>query len=106
MQVKILHLVDCVERSNTAEAALRSSFNLGYFPVFTEGDYIQALEGHTFDLVLASFSCPSYDGLEACSYLRQYYPDIPLVFLTSPSEKRCCSPLLVCRRGTLSLHPN
>jgi signal transduction histidine kinase len=87
MTVRILHLVDLPERSRTTESALRASMSLVYDPVKTAGEYIEALERRVYDLVLASASCSSYDGMEAFSYLRQHYPEIPFVFLTTPKEK-------------------
>jgi signal transduction histidine kinase len=87
MTVRILHLVDLPERSRTAESVLKANMSLVYDPVKTAGEYIEALESRAYDLVLASASCSSYDGMEAFSYLRQHYPEIPFVFLTSPEEK-------------------
>jgi signal transduction histidine kinase len=87
MTVRILHLVDLPERSRTADVALRADMSLVYDPVTTAGEYKQALERHSYDLVLASASSSSYDGLEALSYLRKHYPELPFVFLTTPEEK-------------------
>jgi signal transduction histidine kinase len=87
MTVRILHLVDLPERSRIAEFALRADMSLVYDPVTTAGEYKQALERHSYDLVLASASSSSYDGLEALSYLRKHYPELPFVFLTTPEEK-------------------
>jgi PAS domain S-box-containing protein len=49
--------------------------------VQTETDFIASLENDGFDLVLADYSLPSFDGLSALKLARQKCPDVPFIFV-------------------------
>src|SRR3954466_9788941 len=44
--------------------------------------FVGALESHAFDVVLADFSLPSFDGLAALSMVRARYPELPFIFVS------------------------
>jgi CheY-like chemotaxis protein len=50
--------------------------------VETEADFIAALEQGGFDLILADYTLPSFDGLSALKIARQNWPHIPLIFVS------------------------
>ncbi len=50
--------------------------------VETQADYVQALDKGGFDLILADYNLPSFDGLSALALAREKTPDIPFIFLS------------------------
>ena len=50
--------------------------------VDTEPDFIQGLQGGGIDLVLADYSLPNFDGMSALAIVREYFPDIPFIFVS------------------------
>jgi sigma-B regulation protein RsbU (phosphoserine phosphatase) len=81
--ISILHLED-----NPLDAELiQASLEMGGFApditlVQTEQDYAAALNGSSFDLVLADYSLPSFDGLSALASLRKLGHDTPFIFVS------------------------
>jgi PAS domain S-box-containing protein len=49
--------------------------------VETETGFIASLEQGGFDLILADYSLPSFDGLSALKLARQKCPDVPFIFV-------------------------
>ena len=49
--------------------------------VETEGDFIALLKRAGFDLILADYSLPSFDGLSALKIARKDWPDVPFIFV-------------------------
>ncbi|MDP3285972.1 MAG: response regulator, partial [Desulfobacterales bacterium] len=50
--------------------------------VETEEDFLAACDKGGFDIVLADFNLPSYDGLSALAVARERCPDIPFIFVS------------------------
>ena len=50
--------------------------------VEAEADFIAALEQGGFDLILADYSLPSFDGLSALKIARSGWPQLPLIFVS------------------------
>jgi len=50
--------------------------------VETEADFIAALKQGGFDLVLADYTLPSFDGLLALEIVQQNWPEVPLIFVS------------------------
>ena len=50
--------------------------------VETEADFIVALEKGGFDLVLADYTLPSFDGLSALEIVQRNWPEVPLIFVS------------------------
>jgi PAS domain S-box-containing protein len=50
--------------------------------VDTEADFIASLEQGGFDLILADYTLPSFDGLSALKIARQDVPQVPLIFVS------------------------
>lgn len=86
MQISVLHLADSVEFSLIVRGALRMQLGL-YLRVQSKSEFIKALEGRAFDLVLASPSS-TFKGIEALAHLRAHYPEIPGMVLTTAEDKR------------------
>ena len=49
--------------------------------VETEADFIASLEAGGFDVILADYSLPSFDGVSALKLARQNCPDVPFIFV-------------------------
>src|ERR1700736_2974728 len=50
--------------------------------VETEADFIASLERGDFDLILADYTLPSFDGLSALKIARQDWPQVPFIFVS------------------------
>ena len=50
--------------------------------VETRDDFLAALEAGGFDLILADFSLPSFDGLSALQLALEQRPDVPFIFVS------------------------
>jgi signal transduction histidine kinase/CheY-like chemotaxis protein len=50
--------------------------------VETEADFVESLEQGGFDLILADYTLPSFDGLSALKIARQNWPHLPLIFVS------------------------
>jgi PAS domain S-box-containing protein len=50
--------------------------------VETEADFVGALKQGGFDLILADYTLPSFDGLSALEIVRKNWPELPLIFVS------------------------
>lgn len=50
--------------------------------VWTQQDLEQAVLTHTFDLVLADFVLPNFDGMSALAFVHEHLPDVPFIFVS------------------------
>jgi PAS domain S-box-containing protein len=50
--------------------------------VETEADFIASLQQGGFDLILADYTLPSFDGLSALKIAQQDWPHVPLIFVS------------------------
>src|SRR6201997_954501 len=50
--------------------------------VETEAGFVAALQRGGFDLILADYALPSFDGLSALRIARQQQPDLPFIFVS------------------------
>jgi len=50
--------------------------------VDTESGFLNALQQDGFDLILADYTLPSFDGLSALRMTRQQKPDLPFIFVS------------------------
>ncbi|MBI3645308.1 MAG: response regulator, partial [Acidobacteriales bacterium] len=50
--------------------------------VETRADFLAAVEGNSFDLILSDFSLPSFDGLTALEIARAKAPEVPFIFVS------------------------
>jgi PAS domain S-box-containing protein len=51
--------------------------------VETDADFLDALETETFDLILADYALPSFDGISALEIARNRTPEIPFIFVSA-----------------------
>src|SRR6202521_2425562 len=50
--------------------------------VESEADFLASLEQGGFDLILADYTLPSFDGLSALKIAQQNWPHVPLIFVS------------------------
>ncbi|MGF1934040.1 MAG: response regulator [Nostoc sp. ChiQUE02] len=51
--------------------------------VETGADFLAALEAETFDLILADYALPSFDGISALEIARNRTPEVPFIFVSA-----------------------
>jgi hypothetical protein len=81
--VHILHLEDDATDAELMRLALRKAGVDGeVIRVASEQDFVAALERGGFDLILADYHLPSFDGLTALKLARGKCPEVPFLFLS------------------------
>lgn len=82
-QIDILHLEDDSRDADLIQARLETAdLNMRFRHVQTREDYEGALKTDCFDLILADYKLPAYDGVSALFHRNENYPDIPFVFVS------------------------
>src|SRR5579884_1508662 len=51
--------------------------------VETRADFLAALKRGGYDMILADYSLPSFDGISALAIARELRPDIPFIFVSA-----------------------
>src|SRR5262252_3048790 len=79
----VLHLEDNANDAELIQAALDSEGIVSHVArVETQVDFLAALEQGGFDVVLADYTLPSFDGLSALNLARKTCPDVPFIFVS------------------------
>ncbi len=79
--LRILHLEDNSRDAELIQATLESEGTLCHVTrVETEADFFASLENGGFDLILADYTLPSFDGLSALEITLKKSPDVPFIF--------------------------
>ncbi len=81
--IQILHLEDDAADAELIQAILDSTDITSQITrVQTSTDFSEALSKGGYDLILADYQLPSYNGLSALNLVRDRYPDIPFIFVS------------------------
>lgn len=81
--LRILHVEDDPNDALLAQKALKENGIMAdLHTVSCERDFKKALSNDSFDLVLADYNLPGYDGLTALEHVQAHYPEMPFVFLS------------------------
>jgi PAS domain S-box-containing protein len=81
--LKILHLEDDDLAAELVQARLDGDgIACDILRVDTRADFVSALEGRRFDMILADYSLPSFDGLSALKIARETCPELPYIFIS------------------------
>ncbi|HEY2122150.1 MAG TPA: GAF domain-containing protein, partial [Chthoniobacterales bacterium] len=81
--LRVLHLEDDVRDAELVRATLEGEKIASELTrVETEQDFIAALKDGSFDLILADYTLPSFDGLSALKIALQQLPDVPFIFVS------------------------
>ncbi|HXV20004.1 MAG TPA: SpoIIE family protein phosphatase [Desulfuromonadales bacterium] len=81
--LRILHLEDDPADAELVQATLAAeALGCHVRVVATREDFVAALEEGGFDVVLADFALPGFDGMTALAIVREQHPDLPFVFVS------------------------
>lgn len=81
--LRILHLEDDKNEVELAQAKLEDEgFTCDVTHVETQADFVAALDKCGFDIILADYKLPSFDGLSALAIAREKTPDVPFIFFS------------------------
>ncbi len=81
--LRVLHLEDDPNDVELAQAALaEEGIACDVVRVETRADFLAALEQGGFDLILADYSLPTYDGIAALAAARGVQPDVPFIIIS------------------------
>lgn len=81
--IRILHLEDNVYDGELLQSMLESEgLACNFQRVDTQTDFVNALDKHTFDLILSDFSLPAFDGLAGLKIAREKAPHTPYIFVS------------------------
>jgi PAS domain S-box-containing protein len=81
--LRVLHLEDDERDAELVQAALEAEGSqVELARTETEEAFVAALKQGGFDLILADYTLPSFDGLSALSIAQQHVPDVPFIFVS------------------------
>src|SRR5262245_50924545 len=81
--LRILHLEDDPRDAELLQAMLENEGMLCHvICVETQADFCAGLEQGGFDLILADYTLPSFDGLSALKIALEQCPDVPFIFVS------------------------
>jgi PAS domain S-box-containing protein/putative nucleotidyltransferase with HDIG domain len=81
--IQILHLEDDAMDAELVRATLESAgIACEISRVQSSDEFCNALHMCNYDLILADYHLPSYDGISALRFVQEQYPDIPFIFVS------------------------
>ena len=81
--IKILHLEDNPDDSELILSAMEAGgLQFDYTRVEKEQAFLNELKTSRFDVILADYHLPTYDGVKALQVCSEQYPDIPFILVS------------------------
>jgi PAS domain S-box-containing protein len=81
--IKILHLEDDINDSDLVQSEFYSAgYKLDYVRVDKEQDFVEQLTIRSFDIILADYSLPSFNGLAALKICNERFSWIPVLIVS------------------------
>ena len=81
--LRVLHLEDNIRDTELVEGTLEAQgIATDLTRVETEQPFAAAVEDGNFDVILADYTLPSFDGLSALKLAQQHAPDVPFIFVS------------------------
>jgi len=81
--IRILHLEDNINDAELVkETLLMKEVNCELIHVDNEKDFTENLKNKTFDVILADYNLPSFDGFTALALSKQHAPNVPFIFIS------------------------
>ena len=81
--LRVLHLEDAIRDTELVQASLEEAgIRSELTRVEAEQDFISALNGGRFNLILADYTLPAFDGLSALKLAQEHAPDVPFLFVS------------------------
>ncbi|RPI16702.1 MAG: response regulator [Ignavibacteriae bacterium] len=82
-KINILHLEDDPFDSELIESEMRTGgIDFDYTQVDTKVSFIDAIKNEKFDLILADYKLPTFNGSEALKLAQEICPDIPFIIIS------------------------
>jgi len=82
-RLRVLHLEDDLRDTELVQASLEGEgISVELARIEAEQDFIAALKDGGFDLILADYTLPAFDGLSALKLAQRYAPDVPFLFVS------------------------
>ncbi len=82
-RLQILHIEDNLDDAELIEMTLREGgLDVEVLRIQTEAELRDALQKQTFDLILADYNLPSFDGAAALSMVKELSPRTPFILAT------------------------
>jgi PAS domain S-box-containing protein len=83
LPLRVLHLEDDLRDAELVRDTLEADgFTSQVRRVDTETDFLVALDGGGFEIILADYSLPGFDGLSALKIAQQRSPEVPFIFVS------------------------
>jgi len=81
--LRILYLEDDAQDAELLQATFEAEdIACDVTRVETQSEFSRLLESGSFDLILADYTLPSFDGVSALKISKQIRPDVPFIFVT------------------------
>jgi PAS domain S-box-containing protein len=82
-EIQILHLEDDAKDAELIQTMLDSAgVSCQVTCVQSASEFSEALSKRQYELILADYRLPAYDGISALRFSRENYPDIPFIFVS------------------------
>lgn len=82
--LQFLLLEDKLQDTEAIQGMLTGGgINYELLRVDTRADFVTALKNQVFDLVLAAYAMPSFDGITALEIAKKLCPDVPFIFVSA-----------------------
>jgi CheY-like chemotaxis protein len=83
VKLQVLQLEDDLINAKFARLLLeQDGIDCAVTLVATEAEFVAALNAGRFDLILAEYTLPGYNGMMALAMVRERFPALPFIFLT------------------------
>src|SRR5256885_16029652 len=83
MKLHLLHLEDSSDDVELLRLKLSKEWpDSETLVVARQADFLAALKEGTFDLILADYRIPGFDGLAALALAQEHCPEIPFIFIS------------------------
>ncbi len=87
-QLRILHLEDDPRDAELVQDTLEADgIGCSVQRVDTKADFVASLENGEFDLILADYTLPSFDGLSALTIAQLNWPHVPFIFVSGTIDE-------------------
>src|SRR5215831_6232290 len=81
--LRVLHLEDDLKDTELVQATLEAEgIQSALSRVENERDFVAALKREKFDLILADYTLPSFDGVSALKLAQEHAADVPFLFVS------------------------
>ena len=86
--IRVLHLEHHPDSAKLAQLKLQAQrVACDLLRIENRADFVSALEKGGFDLILAQYPLPLFDGPSALEIARERWPELPFIFITDASRE-------------------